>query len=40
MIMITIIIEGQQKQHFLSPSVWPRREYIDTQLKGELTDLF
>ena len=28
------------KKAFLSPSVWTRREYLETQLKGEFTDLF
>ena len=28
------------KKAFLPPSVWPRREYLETQLKGEFTDLF
>ena len=27
------------KKTFLSPSVWARREYLETQLKGEFTDL-
>ena len=28
------------KKTFPSPSVWARREYLETQMKGEFTDLF